>query len=251
MKSIFHNPAVELAVQAQETSTEKFEGEDNDLLRDAFFVLSHDSIRVHRAIGCLVEEGWSGPGAALLRTLMDISVSAIALAKSAHPRVAAFRYLYSGFRRHARDQLFSREERRRMFNQLRQRLRQLPDSLRGDALTVVKDKDRPYWFAPEWSSPSVLLDLFGREDLKWTYMQTSAAAHGTFMGLRLFRDEPDKIDVNPDKPGPRALSLDLASSRWLVEIVRIRDAVEGLGLLREIDRFVDSIHKATRKLPRV
>ncbi len=251
MPSIFHEPAIDIAVKAQQLSTRKYEDAANDILRDAFFVLSHDSVRVHRAVGCLVDGGWSGPGAALLRTLIDMSVSAAALGNSEQPQMAAFRYLYAGFRRHARDPGLPASARKKMFDQIRQRLRLLPEELRSDAVKVVKDKDRPYWFAPEWRSPSAVIDAFGAPDLKWTYMQVSAAAHGTVTGLRLFRDEPDKISVDPDALGIRALSLDFASSRWLVEIVRVRDAVEGLGLNSDIDKLVDRIHTAVHEFPRI
>jgi hypothetical protein len=99
MPSIFHKAALDLAVRAQDLSVKKYGSAENDILRDAFYVLLHDSVCVHRAIGCLVDEGWSGPGAALLRTLTDMSISAVALENSSEPRMAAFRYLYAGFRR--------------------------------------------------------------------------------------------------------------------------------------------------------
>ncbi len=44
--------------------------------------------------------------------------------------------------------------RRLMFQQIRGRLAMLPLSIRKQAIEVVKEKDRPCWFAPEWTQPS-------------------------------------------------------------------------------------------------
>jgi len=250
MPTIFHDEAIEIAVEAQDASTTKFAQEGNDLVRDAYFVLSHDAIRVHRAIGCLVDNGWSGPGAALARTLIDLSVSAIAIAESRNRRMAAFKYLYGGFRRHARDQGLPSSDRRRMFDQIRKRLDQLPEALRPEAVAVVKERDRSYWFAPEWRSPSAVIEQHADAELNWSYLQMSAVAHGGFLGMRLFRDSPDAMNLNPDPIGPRAMSLDMMSSRWLVEIVRIRDAVERLGIVPRIDEFVERLSVAVAELPR-
>lgn len=237
MLTNFHNEAVALAVKAAHESAKKYEGAPNDLVRDACHVISHDAVCVHRAIGALADAGWSGPAAALLRTLLDLNISALAIVKSARPKMAAFRYFYSGFRRYARDVAFPKPARDQMRSQARNRISSLPKSLRPEALDVLREKDRPYWFAPEWHKPTDIIKQFGGDELNWLYAQSSAAAHGTFFGMRLFRDEPDRIDINPRTYGPKAMSLDHASCRFLVEIVHIRDTVEQLGLARDIEDF--------------
>jgi hypothetical protein len=50
-----------------------YSGANNDTIRDALFVLSHEALCVHRAIGELVKAGWYSSAAALARTLFDIS----------------------------------------------------------------------------------------------------------------------------------------------------------------------------------
>jgi hypothetical protein len=175
---------------------------------------------------------------------MDMNVSALALANSSEPELAGFRYLYSGFRRHSRDQNLPAGSRKLMFQQIRERLAILPARLRADAIRVVKDKDRPYWFAPEWQNPSALIRQHGGAELEWTYMQMSGAAHGTFLGLRLYREDPDQIDINPEPKGPRGLLLDLSSCRSLLEILTIRDSVEVLSMRSEIQELKREISKA-------
>jgi len=249
MPSIFHQPAISLAVAAQAKSRASYPLPSYDIVRDAYFVLTHDAVCVHRAIAALVDAGWSGPGGALLRTLMDISVSAVAINQSASPKLAAFRYLYSGLRRHARDSGQPPEARRATFAEIRKRLQLLTPEDRAAATDVLREKDRPYWFAPEWKSPSEVLTLFAGNDLSWTYMQLSGAAHGTFLGMRLYRDGPDEIGINPRAVGRRAMSLELASCRWLIEILRIRSASEGLGLEPDIDKLAAEIAEAAARLP--
>lgn len=249
MPSIFHLPGIELAVELQKRSKEKFDAAPNDLVRDALFVLTHDGTCVHQAVGCLADAGWPGPGAALLRTLMDINISGLAIANSALPPMAAFRYFYSGFRRYARDQSFSAPVRRHMFHQIRQRIGRLPADLHAQALQVIKEKDRPYWYGEEFPSPSALIERFGRPDSRWLYAQLSGAAHGSFMSLRLFREHPDRIDINAESPGLKALSVDLISCQLLAELLYLRDAVEELGMARTITEFIGLVSDTMLRRP--
>ena len=254
MPCILHEPAIELVVELQAASRRKYEHAPNSLPRDALFIITHDAVRVHRAIGSLSDAGWAGPGAALLRTLLDLIVSSLAIVNSASPPMAAFRYLYSGFRRHSRDQDLPATARRNMFDQIRIRLRLLPDALRHEAIAVVREKDRPYWFCPEFPSPTAVLKAFAPPGMDWTYLQLSGTAHGTFFGLRLYREEPDLISINPDVVGRRATILDLSSSHLLVQLLRIRNVAEELGLDGQIDAFTqrsNAIAESIRRGPAV
>jgi hypothetical protein len=239
---------IELALRVQERSGKKYATAPNDLVRDALFVLTHDSICVHRAIGTVVDAGWSGPGAALLRALVDLNVSTLAIVNSANPPMAAFRYMHSGLRRHARDQLFTAQQRKAIFSRIRKRIALLRPELKTEALAVVRERDRPYWFAEEFQSPTVVLDRFGVPGMKWAYLQISAAAHGSMIGLRLFRDEPDRIDINPYPVGPKALALDVSSCRFLAGVLELRDAHERLGMAAEIAELVRPIRDAGMQL---
>ena len=248
MPSIFHDPVIQLALAVQQRSRTKFANAPNDLVRDALFALTHDAICVHRAIGTLVDAGWSGPGAALLRALIDLNVSTLAVVNSEKPRMAAFRYLYSGLRRCSRNASFSSAQRRPVFAQIRKRIETLPAELKGEALAVIRERDRPYWFSEEFRSPTDVLEKFGAPGMVWAYLQVSAAAHGSMMGLRLFRDEPDRIDINPQPVGAKAIALDLSSCRFLTSLLELRDACEKLGMAAEIRAIVEPIRQAGLKL---
>lgn len=244
MPSVFHERATDLAVHAQILSTTLYAKAENNLVRDALFIICHDAVCTHRAIGTLVDFGWSGPGAAVLRALLDLVISTAAIVNSSDPKMAAFRYMYSGFRRHSRDPSFSAQQRKAMFSQIRHRISLLPNELKSRALAVVKERDRPYWFSEEFRSPTEILEKHGSPGMVWAYLQLSAAAHGTMMGLRLFRDDPDRIDVNPIPPGPKSYSLDLSSSRFLISVVDLRNLYEHLGMDSAIKAFNNDLRAA-------
>jgi hypothetical protein len=171
-------------------------------------------------------------------------VSTLAIVNSVSPRMAAFRYMYSGFRRLSRDQDVSSRQRKVIFDQIRKRIEQLPAELKGDAMAVVRERDRRYWFSEEFVSPTAVLEEYGAKDMAWAYLQVSAAAHGSMMGLRLFRDEPDRIDINPYPRGRKAMSLDLASCRFLLSMLELRDAYERLGWSHQIRALIEPLRAA-------
>jgi hypothetical protein len=238
-----HRAALDLAVGAQILSTARYEFSPNDIVRDALFVLSHDAACIHQAIGQLVFTGWSSPAAPLVRTLLDLMVSELAILNGASRPLAAFKYLYSNFRSLSRDMQLPATNRANMRKQVRQRIAQLPPEQRDDALRAYAEKDRAYWFSPEWPSPSAVIAQFGVPGMADFYRQFSAAAHGGFFGLRLFRDQPDRIDINPRRPpSTHALSVAYISAKLLVEIARGRNEYEGLDIGSACSALVKAIN---------
>ena len=242
--------AIKLAVEASSVSADKYEGARNDIVRDSLFTLSQDAVITHRAVGTLADAGWSGSSPVLLRTLMDLQVSAAVILNSQNPKLAAFRYFYASYRRLGRDdQSFDREFRASARETIRRRIRQLPEPQRKAALTFLKEKDRAYWFGEEWSSPSKVLEQFA-PDLVDPYLRFSAAVHGSFIGSRLFREDPDGRSVNPEPPGLKAMEARLTSSRFLVDLTAMRSRAEELGLEQEVDALRNLLSKAAAVIQR-
>ena len=227
-----HELAIRFAVEAADRSAKKYANALNDIRRDALFALSQDGVITHRAIGSLVESGWSGTTGSLLRTLFDIQIAAMAIVSSQKPRLMAFRYFYSGHRQLSRDHTrFDPPTRRAAREAIRERIKLLPEDDRQDALAFLKEKDRPYFFSEEWKSPSELVDLMAAPDLDRAYRQLSSAAHGGFLGIRLLRDDPDDLGIGPQlPPGEHAAGALLTSSRLLVELTSMRGQAEQLDL---------------------
>lgn len=239
----FHGAVLDLAVELNGVANRLHDGRPNDIVHDAMFVISHDAICVHRAIGRLAASGWPAPGSVLVRTLLDLAVSGIALNRSRDRTAAAFRFMYSGLRDMSRNLDFPQAARRHAFSQLRERLRMIKAEKKPEILRAIRDRSRPYWFAPEWKSPAHVLEDEAHPDLAKLYRVYSAVAHGGYLGMRFFREDPDKLSINPEKVGPRAASLDMTSSRVLLAILGLWTTMEGLGLeskvralTREIDR---------------
>lgn len=104
-------------------------------------------------------------------------------------------------------------------------------------MRVIKEKDRPYWFGEEFAQPSVVPERFSEPDMLWIYAQLSGAAHGSFLGMRLYRENPDAISINAEPFGKRALLADFTSSRLLVDLLALRNKVEWLDLDERIDNL--------------
>jgi hypothetical protein len=196
-------------------------------------------------VGDLVVRGWSGAAAALLRTLLDIQISAIAIINSRNPPLAAFRYFYSFHRAFARDgEYFDAESRRQARAEMRARITSLPKENQPSALKFIRERDRPYWFGEEFRNPAEVVKRFASNDMVRVYRQLSGAAHGSFLGMRLLTDVPDDRSVNPQLPvGDRAVSVALISSRMLVEVTSLRSTAEALGMAELCDVMRQEIRR--------
>jgi hypothetical protein len=229
---MMHEFAVWVADWYQQKSHERYKinGQLEDIVHAALTSIIHDAITAHRAVGLLVWSGWSSAAAPTVRMILDLTVSMLAVINSENPRLAAFRYFHAGYRNFERDLHYTKGTRRHTRELLRQRVAQLDPVDRPAALKYLRSKERAYWFADEWSSPSKIVDEFGSEHMRWEYQQYSAAAHGGFFALRTVRDRPFDADINARLPiGRSAAVVSLESARALIELVCLRDQWENSG----------------------
>lgn len=202
----------------------------SDVDSAALTAITHDAVIAHQGAGLLVFNGWSSAAAPVVRSMVDLTVSALAIVNSASPQLAAFKYLHAGYRTFERDIGYSREGRAGARQLLRSRVERLRPEDRPTAVAYLRGRNRPYWFADEWRTPSEVLDAFGSEDMKWRYGQLSSAAHGGFLGVRTWRDRPFEMNINARLPiGRSAAVLALQSSRMLIELVCLRAEYDGTG----------------------
>ncbi len=232
--SEWHEIALNLSVKCQEQSAEKPKTQPGDIIRSALGIIHHDALIQHRAIKVVVLEGWSSAGIGMVRTSLDLLVSAYAILNSSDLYLSAFRYFFSSHRALSRDQSNDSEFRSWHRKDLADRIAQLPEKDREPAKNFLKEPDRSYWFAPEWPNPSAVLEKHGLPGYDSVYRQISAGAHGGFLGLRVFRDESDEININPRLPvGYKGFAVMIASTRIIFELCRLRIDHENLGLTRE------------------
>ncbi|HET7231231.1 MAG TPA: DUF5677 domain-containing protein [Longimicrobium sp.] len=207
----------------------------NDIVRAALIAMLHDAVLAHRAVGVLVQSGWSSSAAPLVRTILDVTISALAVIKSQNPRLAAFRYFHAGYRKFERDKKHPKEERSGTRALLRARISLLDPADRPEAMKYLRAKERGYWFGDEWPTPAKIVEEFGSEYMQLKYREYSAAAHGGFLASRTMRDRSFDSDINPRLPiGRFAAVVSLESSRSLLELVCLRDQWEKSGFTTEI-----------------
>lgn len=226
-----HEFCVFIADEYQKKSAKVNQSKEwDDIVRSALVSITHETVILHRGLGDLCFEGWSGAAAPIFRTMLDLMVSLLAIGHSSCPQIAAFRYFHAGYRRETRRTEKSREWRADARRFLMARISMLQEEFQSAAKDVLNEKDGAYWFQPEFKNPTEIVERFGNDQFQWLYRTFSAAAHGGFFGLRYFRDAPFELSINPRLPmGSAAAKLILHSSRLLVDVIMARDGYERLG----------------------
>ncbi len=77
-----HDLATELACDSQKIAIKKFSNETFPIVSYAIFNIFHDSMIIHQSIRGLVYNGWSSSGAILVRTMLDLTISLVAIVKN-------------------------------------------------------------------------------------------------------------------------------------------------------------------------
>ena len=226
----FHHRTLELAVEANLESNKRYETSPKSLVRSAIWALSHDSVCTHQAIFDACRCGWSSSGAVLVRTLMDLTISTVAILSSSNPELAAFKYFFSSYRTVLRDPSYRGEVLDVTRKLCREYLLLLAESDRKEAKRFLhNERKMAYWYSGEFTRPSEVIEKH-LPSLQGAFTLLSAAAHGGFLGTRAFRDDPDFHDVNPRRPKETAELVLMMSSRLLLEQTRLRAESEGLGI---------------------
>lgn len=238
----FHDLATELAWESQEIAGKKIDHQSFPIENYAIFNIFHDAMIIHQSVRGLVYNGWSSSGAILIRTMIDLTISLVAIVKSKNPKLAAFRYFNSNHRQIMRDPTFSSQLKREIKELIRNQINQLPKQDVSEAYNILKEKDRAYWFWNEWSSPTKVLKEFASPHVLEEYQRLSSAAHGGFYGLKYFRDRFSEYSIAPRLPiGMQATLVSVSSSRKLIELVSIRSSFEDLGLEPICSKLRESI----------
>lgn len=111
--------------------------------------------------------------------------------------------------------------------------RHLPQMTEEDQTAARAFLDSPaagyFWYSSTFRGPTAIIRKYLNPDMLKLYRDLSTAAHLGFQGLRFFRDEPDKLDINPrTDPRSRGFAM-ISSSRILSEATHVREHFEGLG----------------------
>ncbi len=226
------------AIDANTESADKFNSQSTPMARSALSVLSHDCLTVHHAIVMLCMSGWSSPAAVLVRTQMDILISTMAITQHEKSELMAYKYLYLSFRQAIRDGTFPAAEQERSRKTCLDGLKLLSDDIGEEAKSYIfKGKRANYWYAQEYHRPTDFLrEHSGHPEWERIYKDLSRAAHGGYMGMRLFRDGADGLDIGPREPGTAAERAIGLSAFVMLEQTYSRSLFEGLTF---VDQYPD------------
>jgi hypothetical protein len=239
-----HQAVVDYAVVVDKVVTAAHESRKTPTLAGgALFNLRADQVSLHRAILSLCEAGWAVGAGPILRTMLDILINvAVITEKRDQSEFRGFRYTYGIFKSQLNSPAYTDAQRKYFREQVRDGINHLPPEFRSKADNVIfKGKTPPYWFMPDFARPSAVIETLSTPDVQQLYKNLSSAAHGGFIGLRVFKDDPDTVHANPRADRRSQEMALLGSSRLTIEVVRACDRFEAHGVSEALSaKIMDS-----------
>lgn len=231
-----HQDLVNFGVMVQTESTDKFNKEHHieAAVYDSFSLLNSYAIRTHKAILCLCNEGWTDITPILLRAIMECSINLLAIANYELPEYMAFKYLSHDLLKLIRDNYYSEKLREEGRRDLRKGLNNIenPAVHQRAEESIKREKLYTYWFQPEFKRVSEIIKKFGRQELKSelqnAYNTLSTSIHAASLGTVIFKDIPEKVNIEPCENPRRTRDAILASCKLLLDLFVIRNDYEDL-----------------------
>lgn len=205
----------------------------NILTRGCLYTICERAIVLHRSILSLCEERWASVTLIILRSLLECGINALAIVKKDNEYMA-FKFYCNEFLNTQIDKGFSQEVKDVSMNQVRQQIDRLNQTYQKRAKEYVKEflkrkEPRSYWYKPEYRNTEDILTSCKADSMYEIYRFFSGSIHSSFMGSNIFKDQPDKKDINP-RNDPKATKMALGiSARLLIEITDIRNIFENLN----------------------
>lgn len=209
----------------------------------AFFKIYAYAGHLHQAVLSLCEAGWTHVNAIILRTLMECSACCLAIINHELPEYMAFKYLYHPYLQIFEDTAFPKEKREQAKCDIELGFEKLSQEtvIAKTRQYIDLDKHAIFWFTPEERGVSNIINDYGSNELKFLYGTLSMSAHAGHLGMFMFKDDPDNIDLSPSE-NPRNSKIVLsASCRLFLELLNIRTVYEGLGFEKEYSDFLNRI----------
>ncbi len=193
----------------------------------ALHAISADALAIHRSVFSLCVDGWAFVTPALLRTQLDLILSATVIAHEAEQRdYMGFKYMFS----FCRDDYQTGDITSECMGRIDAALAALKEPFRARAAQSLSSAQKQtYWYRPEFRSPADINKRLMSCESKVLYEILSRASHGAFFGLRYLRDTPNDIHPHPRPDRASQSRALLISSRMMLELSRIRGWVESVA----------------------
>jgi hypothetical protein len=240
-----HEDLVDFGSTIQSVSAKKMENESHveANVYTAFYKIFANAITLHRSILSLCEAGWTHITAILVRTILECSANCLAIVNNELPEYMAFKFLYHPFIQIVKDTKFPEEKRGKAKIELEQGINNLKDKTIRQKATEFKNIDKldVFWFKPEENGVSSIIDKYGGGELKFLYGSLSMSTHAGHLGMFLFKDNSDDININPVENPEKTKLVLLLSCRLLLELFYIRIVYEELDFITDYDNFFKRI----------
>lgn len=216
------------------------------------YSLTADLFGIHRAVFTLCEDGWAFATVPLLRTMIDLLISAAVMTEQAsEAEYRGFKYTHFFLKAQLREQHLSSQVRAVLRSQLEKGIAHLPTDQRQRASDYVfRQRLLSYWYCPEYRRPMEALDKLLSPGIRFVYDMFSGGSHGGYLGLSVLKDEPDQKHPN-QRADAKSQNLALASSsRLLLETMNIRDRFENSGMNQKIyEAFIGQLTVIQERWP--
>ena len=194
----------------------------------SLYALTADLFGMHRAILSLCEDGWAFAAVALLRSMMDLLLSAAVITeREPEAEYRGFKYTYFFLKARLKDATLSPGACTTLRPRIEKGIKLLaPEHQQRARDFMFKERLWGYWYCPEYKRPTDVLDRLSSAEVRALYDTYSGGSHGGYMGLRILKDEPNQVHPN-QRPDPRSQNLALlVSTRLLSDTMSIRDRFE-------------------------
>lgn len=196
----------------------------------ALFALTANLFGMHRAIYSLCRDGWAFSAGVLLRSMLDMLINvAVIVEKKTEVEYRGFKYMHFFLKRMMTENISSKD-RSTYREQIKSGIEKLPADLQLKAKGFMfNERLHGYWFCPEYKRPTDVLNKLFNTEICFLYEVLSSGSHGSYMGLGMYKDEPDAVHPNPRADRYSQNKALVGSSRILLEAMNIRDVIENDG----------------------
>lgn len=194
----------------------------------ALYALTADLFGMHRAVFSLCEDGWAFAAVAVLRSMMDLLLSAAVITEQEpDAEYRGFKYTYFFLKAELNEAALSAADRTAVRARIEEGINLLPPEHQQRARDFMfRERLWGYWYCPEFRRPTEVLDRLSSAEVRALYDAYSGGSHGGYLGLRILKDEPNQVHPN-QRPDPRSQNLALVvSTRLLLDTMSIRDRFE-------------------------
>lgn len=176
-----------------------------------------------------------------MRSLLECSLNLSAILTK-DSNYMAFRYYCKDFL----NDLINKKQEKRVIDssneQIKGLLKQLSSNDYNRAKEYVsnfikKKRNKAYWYNPEYANARQILP----EDLYFVYNSFSCSVHSSFIGMNLFKDEADKVDINSRNDTNSIKMAIVQTSRLIYEITNMRIDYEGLDMKKKSKVMLNKI----------